>query len=123
MAMTKRRLGLIAAVLVLTVATVASAVNTKAQIFVPHAISECAQIRAQIAALQAHAVELKSRYDALGGASMDGLSTYDFTTYGLTLTEFTDGMTDLSTAHNAVALSNILSAGAYNKVVKIGEGQ
>jgi hypothetical protein len=116
-----KRLGLVV-VLVLALVCTASAANTKAAIFVPHALQECALIRQQMADLQARAAMLNARYQMLGGDTMDGLSTFDFTAYGLTTQEFKDGMNDLVTAHNAVPLSNLVGVGSYVKVLKLSEG-
>jgi hypothetical protein len=116
-----RKLGIVLA-LTLAIVSVASAANTKAAIFVPHALQECAQIRQQMADLQAHAAMLNARYQMLGGDNMDGLSTFDFSAYGLTTQEFKDGMNDLVTAHNAVPLSNLVGVGSYVKVLKLSEG-
>ncbi len=95
---------------------------TKAEKFVSGSVQEMAGIVAQLAALQAKAAALLARYQQNGGGTMDGLAALDFTSYGLTLTEYTDGMTDLATTHNAVGLSTVLSGGAYSKVVKVANG-
>jgi len=95
---------------------------TKADKFIPGSIQECAAITAAMGQLQARAATLLARYTQNGGATMDGIDSFDFAGYGLTKLEYTDGMTDLATTHNAIGLSTILSGGGFSKVVKVGNG-
>ena len=95
---------------------------TMADKFVPVALQDCAEISRKLNLLQAAAVSLKARYAAAGGATMTGIDAFDFTAYGLTKDLFTAAMTDLGVAHNAVALSTIMSGTAYDAVVKVGNG-
>jgi hypothetical protein len=95
---------------------------TMADKFVPVALQECAEITRKINALQAAAVSLKARYASAGGATMAGIDAFDFTAYGITKDLFTAAMTDLGVAHNAVALSTIMTNTAYDAIVKVGNG-
>jgi len=95
---------------------------TKAQAFVPSAMQQLQSIKAQMIALQSAAIALNKEYTQLGGAVMEGLAAFDFSPYNCTLTEFTTGMTDLSTTHNAVSLSTLHSAGAFDDVTNLAVG-
>jgi hypothetical protein len=96
--------------------------NTKASIFIPHAMAEFQQIREQMAALQSKAGVLFGRYDMLGGSAMPGLDDTLMEPYGVTKAEFVAGMIDLNTAHNAVPLSGLLNCGSFVTVLKVTEG-
>lgn len=95
---------------------------TKAQEFVPSAMQQLQSIKAQMIALQSSAIALNKEYAQLGAAAMDGLAEFDFTPYNCTLTEFTAGMLDLAVAHNAVSLSTLHSAGAFDDVTNLAAG-
>jgi hypothetical protein len=95
---------------------------TKAEKYIPNSIQRMAQIVTQIASLQSGAATELAKYQQNGGATMDGIAEFDFTSYGLTQTEYTEGMADLATTHNSVGLSTILTGTAYSRVVKVGNG-
>ena len=95
---------------------------TKAQAFVPQAMQDLQSIKAQMIALQSSAIALNKEYAQLGGAAMEGMSTFDFTAYNCTLVEFTAGMLDLAIAHNAVSLSTLHSGGAFDDVTNLAVG-
>jgi len=93
---------------------------TKAEKFIPASLNEMREVVNEIACVQSKAAKLLARYTMNGGSTMDGIGAFDFTAYGLTQTEYTEGLTDLATTHNTVGLSTLLSGGAYSKVVKLG---
>ena len=92
--------------------------TTSAQQFVPPAVEQMRIIKKQLIALQSAAASLKAEFTSLGGNTMPG---YDIPELWAAY-PFTAAMNDLSTAHNAIALSTIYSMGGYNTATKIAIG-
>ena len=97
--------------------------TTSAQQFVPPAVEQMRAIKRQLIALQSAAASLKAEFTSLGGNAMPGYDIPElWAAYPFTAVEFTAAMNDLSTAHNAIALSTIYSMGGYNTATKIAVG-
>jgi hypothetical protein len=110
--------------------------TTQAQIFVPTAVEKMRTIKNRLIALQSEAAALKGEFTSLGGSAMSGYtrdavlypdpandpSVALWANYPFVATDFTAAMNDLSTAHNAIALSTIYSVGGYNTATKIAIG-
>jgi hypothetical protein len=96
---------------------------TQAQLFVPTAVEKMRSIKRQLIALQSDAAALKGEFTSLGGNAMTGYGDAElWANYPFTAAEFTAAMNDLTTAHNAIALSTIYSVGGYNTATKIAIG-
>jgi hypothetical protein len=95
---------------------------TAAEAFVPSAVQKARNIRSLMVQLESAASALKAEWNAVGGAAMTGYDTLDWSAYPFLKQDFTDGINDLTTAHNAIALSTITSVGGYSKVVKLATG-
>ena len=97
---------------------------SQAAAFVPKAIQTCKEIRQLMIDIQTKALILRADYVQGGGDAMPGLDAIDWANnYNITEQQFKDGMLDVSTPHNNVALSTIYTGAAYSKVAIVAAGE
>lgn len=92
---------------------------TKAEKFIPQSITRAAEIVRKMADIQRDAQRLYEEFYQQGGATMAGIGTFDFAAYGITSSEYTDGMAALDAKVNGVGLTDLLSGRKLAALIKL----